>query len=150
MNKKDFYTGLVFLLFTGAIFVLIMQAPPLQVPTKPGPFFFPTVAAILLGGLSLALLINGVRQKAPEAQGKGKTMMGRVVWIIGWCAIYAFTIERLGYLLSTGVVTFALLWYFNRREWIFNIVMSVGIPVSIFVLFDTLLKQSLPRGIFGS
>jgi hypothetical protein len=150
MNKKDFYTGLVFLLFTGAIFVLILQSPPLTVPTKPGPFFFPTVAAILLGGLSLALLINGVRQKAPEGKGQGKTMMGRVVWIILWCAIYAFTIERLGYLLSTGVVTFALLWYFNRRQWIFNLVMSVGIPVSIFILFDTLLKQSLPRGIFGS
>ena len=150
MNKKDFYTGLVFLLFTGVIFVLILQSPPLPVPTSPGPFFFPAVAAFLLGGLSLALLISGVRQKDSGAQGKGKTMMGRVVWIISWCAIYAFTIERLGYLLSTGVVTFALLWYFNRRQWIFNIVMSVGIPISIFVLFDTLLKQSLPRGIFGS
>jgi putative tricarboxylic transport membrane protein len=150
MNKKDFYTGLIFLLFTGVIFVLILQSPPLAVPTKPGPFFFPTVAALLLGGLSLALLINGVRQKETGAKGKGKTMMGRVIWIIAWCAIYAFTIERLGYLLSTAVVTFALLWYFNRRQWIFNIVMSVGIPVSIFILFDTLLKQSLPRGIFGS
>jgi putative tricarboxylic transport membrane protein len=150
MNKKDFYTGLIFLLFTGVIFVLILNSPPLPVPTKPGPFFFPTVAALLLGGLSLALLISGARQKGPGAQGKGKTMIGRVVWIISWCAIYAFTIERLGYLLSTGVVTFALLWYFNRRQWIFNIVMSVGIPISIFILFDTLLKQSLPRGIFGS
>ncbi len=149
MNKKDFYTGLVFLLFTGVIFVLILQSPPLQVPAKPGPFFFPTAAAILLGSLSLALLISGVRQKGPGAS-KGQTMVGRVVWIISWCAIYAFTIERLGYLLSTGVVTFALLWYFNRRAWLFNIVMSVGISVSIFILFDTLLKQSLPRGIFGS
>jgi hypothetical protein len=98
----------------------------------------------------LALLVSGARQKDPGAAGKGKTMRNRVFWIIAWCAIYAFTIERLGYLLSTGIVTFALLWYFNRREWIFNIIMSVGIPVSIFILFDTLLKQSLPRGIFGS
>jgi putative tricarboxylic transport membrane protein len=150
MNKKDFYTGLVFLLFTGVIFVLILKSPPLTVPAKPGPFFFPTVAAFLLGGLSLALLINGVRQKGPAAQERGKTIIGRVVWIIAWCSFYAFTIERVGYLLSTGVVTFALLWYFDRRAWVFNIVMSVGIPVSIFVLFDTLLKQSLPRGIFGS
>ena len=150
MNKKDFYTGLVFLLFTGVIFAFILTTPPIQVATKPGPFFFPTAAALLLGGLSLALLVSGARQKDSGAAGKGKTMRNRVFWIIAWCAIYAFTIERLGYLLSTGIVTFALLWYFNRREWIFNIIMSVGIPVSIFILFDTLLKQSLPRGIFGS
>jgi putative tricarboxylic transport membrane protein len=150
MNKKDFYTGLVFLLFTGVIFALILKSPPLQVATRPGPFFFPTVAAALLGSLSLVLLINGARQKDSGTPGKGKTMVARVVWIIAWCAIYAFTIERLGYLLSTGVVTFALLWYCNRRDWIFNTVMSVAIPISIFILFDTLLKVSLPRGIFGS
>lgn len=149
MNKKDFYTGLVFLVFTGAIFVLILDSPSVQVATKPGPFFFPSVAACILGGLSLALLISGARQKGAAQTAKKKTMVNRVVWITLWCVIYAVTLERLGYLLSTGIVTFALLWYFNRRGWIFNIILATATPISIFILFDSLLKQSLPRGFLG-
>lgn len=149
MNKKDFYTGLVFLLFTGAIVVLILRSPTTS-DASPGPFFFPAISALLLGGLSLTLLIKGVRHSQSEGEEvQRKRMLGRIVWIIAWSAIYGATIEPLGYLLSTGVVTFALLAYFNRRGWIFNIVLSVATPISIFILFDTLLKSPLPRGILG-
>lgn len=150
MNKKDFYTGLLFLLFTGAIFVLILRSPTTGDFSGPGPFFFPTIAALLLGGLSITLLVKGARQS--ESGGvviEGRRILGRTVWIIAWCAIYGATIEPLGYLLSTGMVTFALLVYFNRREWIFNIVLSLVTPVSIYILFDTLLKSPLPKGILG-
>ena len=141
---------MVFLLLTGVIFVLILQSPSIQVATKPGPFFFPSVAAVLLGGLSLALLISGARQKGVGGgPGVKKSMRNRVLWIIAWCAFYAVTIERLGYLFSTALVTFALLWYFNRRAWVFNLILAVATPVSIFILFDSLLKVSLPRGILG-
>lgn len=150
MNKKDFYTGLLFLILTGAIFVLILRSPAIQVSSGPGPFFFPTIAALLLGSLSLTLLIRGARQAESGSPAiRGKLILGRVIWIIAWCAIYGATIELLGYLLSTGIVTFALLAYFNRRGWVFNIILSVATPVSIFILFDILLKVSLPRGILG-
>ena len=149
MNKKDFYTGLLFLIFTGAIFVLILRSPTHQASSGPGPFFFPAIAALLLGGLSLALLIKGARQgESGHKAVQGKRVWGRTIWIIAWSAIYAATIEPLGYLLSTGMVTFALLAYFNKG-WVFNIVLSVVTPVSIFILFDTLLKVSMPRGILG-
>ena len=150
MNKKDFYTGLVFFIFTGAIFVMILRSPTHQVSSGPGPFFFPAIAAFLLGGLSLALLIKGVRQDESGRRAvQGKRMLGRIIWIVMWSALYGATIEPLGYLLSTGMVTFALLAYFNRRGWIFNISLSVVTPLSIFILFDTLLKAPLPRGFLG-
>ncbi len=149
MNKKDFYTGLIFLIFTGAILVLILRSPSYHVNSGPGPFFFPFIATLLLGGLSLGLLFRGARQEGPGKKGdQGKRMWGRTIWIIIWCTAYGATIEPLGYLLSTGVVTFALLAYFNR-SWIFNVALSVITPVSIYILFDTLLKVSLPRGVLG-
>ena len=150
MNKKDFYTGLLFLIFTGAIFIIILRSPTHQVSSGPGPFFFPAIAAFLLGGLSLALLIKGARQdESGRKPVQGKRKLGRIIWIVMWSVLYGATIEPLGYLLSTGVVTFALLAYFNRRGWIFNISLSVFTPVSIFILFDTLLKAPLPRGFLG-
>ena len=141
---------MVFFIFTGAIFVMILRSPTHQVSSGPGPFFFPAIAALLLGGLSLALLIKGVRQdESRRREVQGKRMLGRIIWIVMWSALYGATIEPLGYLLSTGVVTFALLAYFNRRGWIFNISLSVVTPLSIFILFDTLLKAPLPRGFLG-
>ena len=149
MNKRDFYTGLVFLLFTGAIFVLILRSPTFGDSSGPGPFFFPTIVALFLAGLSLILLIKGARQSEGGGEAvRGKRILGRIIWIVAWSAIYGATIEPLGYLLSTGVVTFALLAYFNRG-WIFNVVFSVVTPVSIYILFDTLLKAPLPKGILG-
>jgi len=150
MNKKDFYTGLLFFILTGAIFTMILRSPTHPFSAGPGPFFFPTIAALLIGGLSLTLLLKGARQGESGAKGvPGKRIWGRMIWIIAWSAIYGATIEPLGYLLSTGMVTFALLAYFNRRSWIFNMVLSVFTAVSIFILFDTLLKVSMPRGILG-
>jgi hypothetical protein len=150
MKNKDFYTGLIMLLFSGAIFAQILQSPSVQDTSGPGPFFLPTIATLVMAGLALALLVQSL--KAPETQPavpQVKRMRMRIVWILLWCLIYGFTIETMGYLLSTGIVTFALLAYFYHRSWFWNIVLSVGTPVSIYVLFDKLLKAPLPKGWLG-
>ncbi len=148
--KKDFYTGVLMLLLSGAIFVQILRSPSVQDSSGPGPFFLPAIVALIIAGLSIALLVQGLKQAqvGPESS-QGKRMWGRLVWIIIWCFLYGITIESLGYLLSTGIITFALLAYFNRQKWIINTVFSLITPVSIYILFDTLLKVPLPKGWFG-
>ncbi len=149
MNTKDFYIGVIFLSLTGWILLYILKAPTFQV-TGPGPFFLPAIAALSIGGLSIALLLQSFKQPRGQAVPKQeKRMRGRIIWIMVWCLIYALIVERLGYLLSTGVLSFALLAYFNRGKWLLNIILSVITPSLIFILFDTLLKVSLPRGWFG-
>jgi len=150
MNRRDFYSGLILLLLSGAIMVQILRSPPVQDSSGPGPFFLPAIAALVIGGLSLTLLIRSLRGgelASPSSQ--ERRMWGRIIWIVLWCFLYGMTIENLGYRLSTGIVTFALLVYFNRRRWVFNIVLSLATPISIYLLFDTLLKAPLPKGWFG-
>jgi putative tricarboxylic transport membrane protein len=150
MTKKDFYTGLIMLLLSGAIFAQILRSPPAPDSSGPGPFFLPAIAALVITGLSIALLVQSSKQPEPASKApRGKRMWNRILWIMIWCFGYAFTIERLGYLLSTGIVTFALLAYFNRRKWFLNIFFSLITPASIYILFDTLLKIPLPKGWFG-
>ena len=149
MNKKDFYSGLVFLLFSVAFIVLILKSPSTYDSSEPGPFFFPAIAAVFIGALSLTLLVRGVQQPGVPSSIQAKRMWGRIFWIIFWCGIYAATIEKLGYLLSTGVVTFALLAYFYRGRWALSVILSVTTPILIHFLFDTLLKVSMPKGWFG-
>lgn len=150
MPKKDFYTGLIMLFLSGAIIAHVLRSPATQDSPGPGPFFLPTIAALLIGGLSLALLIQGARQPKPDmASLPGRRMWNRLIWIVLWCFLYGITIENLGYLLSTGIVTLALLVYFNRHRLFINIVFSLATPISIYILFDKLLKVPLPKGWFG-
>ena len=150
MKKKELYTGLLMLILSGTILVLILGSPTPPDSSGPSPFFFPSIAALVIAGLSTALLVQSSKGagKGPDTP-PGKRMWNRLFWIVGWCFAYGFTIERLGYLLSTGVVTFALLAYFNRRKWFLNILFSLVTPISIYILFDTLLKVPLPKGWFG-
>jgi len=152
MNRWDFYTGLVFLLLAGAIAAMILHAPQVQETVGPGPYFFPAISAFLIAGLSLTLLLKSVREPhsaQPRGQVPGKKTWHRIFWIVLWCVIYAATLERLGFLLSTAVTTFALLSYFTWRAWMFNIVASAATPVLIYFLFDVLLKVHMPKGPFG-
>lgn len=150
MNKKDFYTALLMLFLSGAIIIQILRSPAVQDSSGPGPFSLPAIVAFIIGGLSITILIQSFKSSSKEdITSNKKRMWNRLIWIIVWCFIYGITIERLGYLLSTGLVTFALLAYFNRRNWLLNIIFSLGTPISIYFLFDTLLKVPLPKGWFS-
>ena len=150
MKKNDFYSGLILLILSGTIFVLILRSPTPPDSSGPSPFLLPFISALGIAGLSIALLLQSQKQPAPGAAApQTKRMWNRLIWIVVWCFAYGMTIEKLGYLLSTGMVTFALLAYFNRRRWALNIVFSLGTPLSIYILFDTLLKVPLPKGWFG-
>jgi putative tricarboxylic transport membrane protein len=152
MNRWDFYTGLIFLLLAGAIAAMILHAPGVRETVGPGPYFFPAISAFLIGGLSLTLLLKSLRQPGsaqPQGPVAGKKMWRRIFWIVLWCVIYTATLERLGYILSTTLTTFALLSYFTWKAWTFNIVASVATPLLIYFLFDVLLKVHMPKGPLG-
>ncbi len=150
MNKRDFYTALTMLLLSGAIIIQILKSPSVQDSSGPGPFFLPTIVALIIGGLAIALLVQTLKL-SPKSEDHipKKRMWNRLIWIMVWCFAYGLAIEKIGYLISTGLVTFALLAYFNRKKWILNIIFSLITPLSIYVIFDILLKVPLPKGWFG-
>lgn len=151
MKTRDFYSGLIMLLLSGAIVAQILRSPSTRDSSGPGPFFLPTICALVIAGLSLTLLVKSVREPdSTSVSPQGRRMWNRLVWIVAWCFLYGITIETAGYLLSTGIVTFALLAYFNRGRWTLNIIFSLVTPISIYILFDTLLKVPLPKGWLGS
>jgi hypothetical protein len=135
---------------SGAIVAQILRSPSTQDSSGPGPFFLPAIVALVIGALSVTILVQSLRSpKSGSGPSQGKRMWGRIVWIVFWSLLYGVTIENLGYLLSTGIVTLALLAYFNRHRWFLNIIFSLITPLSIYILFDMLLKVPLPKGWFG-
>jgi putative tricarboxylic transport membrane protein len=119
---------------------------------SPGPGFVYFWTAIFLGALALRMLVRVMRR--PERGGtplwKG-LHWGRVVGVTAALLAYAYLLERIGYLVATGLfsaVLFALLAESRRRWWLIvaGALVTTGVT---YVVFDHLFSVQLPRGVLG-
>ena len=70
----------------------------------------------------------------------------RLVIVTAACvALY----EPLGFLLTMSLLLFSLVFLVERRPILPSLAFSVGVTVFAYVLFGTLLKSPLPRGVLG-
>ena len=107
-----------------------------------GPGTFPLSLGILLGVLSLFLIFK------PEKNPKWPT--NPAVWlkmglILVSFVVYAYLIEPLGFILSTGLEMSVLAYLFNGPI-LKGVVASFIFATFVFLLFDTGLSLSLPTG----
>lgn len=61
--------------------------------------------------------------------------------------LYAFTFERLGFMLSTCLFMFIVTNVVNKGKWITNLIVSLLFGLGGYIFFAKLLALSLPRGI---
>lgn len=117
-----------------------------------GPKAFPRVigwGAILTG---IVLILVDLLQHKDKAVKKFtldiEKKAGVLILItVGAGLLYAFTFERLGFVLSTCLFMFIVTNVVNWGKWITNIVVSVLFGVGGYIFFAKILALSLPRGI---
>lgn len=119
----------------------------LGVPRAPGPGFFPFCLGLLLIGIALIILGQGVRQR-PGVRETGLSR-GRVILALATIFVYPFVLDPLGYLLSTFVLMFLLLRMMVKKAWWFVPAVACFISLVSYVVFKVLLKVLLPGGILG-
>ena len=68
-----------------------------------------------------------------------------VIGFVVWLLLTPF----LGYVPTTFVVSIAMAKAVGLERWFRPIVLSLGIAVSIYLLFDLMFYVDLPRGILG-
>lgn len=147
---KNFTTGILGIII-GSIYLLAIQSfPEARAGDATGPKFFP----LLIGSISI---ISGVflclmdRKKRSEAFQWGFTAEREILIMIGISTvlgvIYGLVIEGWGYLLSTAIFLFCIIFMINRGRLIQNIIFSLLFPVVTYLLFAVVLHLSLPRGI---
>lgn len=61
--------------------------------------------------------------------------------------IFIFSLNILGALLSMILYFFALFWMFNKEKLVQNILLSIIVPICIYLLLDVWLNAGLPKGI---
>ncbi len=110
-NPKDFFAGLLFLAIV-ALFGFGLRELPIGSAFRMGPGYFPMVLIIILSGLGIAILINGLRTKGEP--------LGEIPWrglaLITFPIIFfGATLKGLGLIASLGITVFATT--LASREW---------------------------------
>lgn len=116
--------------------------------TRPGPGFYPMVLAVLLAGVSAALLLHAMRPK----EGILLVSFGRRTGHIGMTGaaigFYAAVLETLGFIACTFALVLALLIGIGQVPWLRSLLVAAIGTISVYAVF-TQLGIPLPRGILG-
>ena len=62
-------------------------------------------------------------------------------------AVLLLLFEPAGMIITCALFLAAILFLLNRRHTVANIVISLGVPVLVYLLFQTLLNAGLPGGL---
>ena len=113
------------------------------------PSLFPKLAAI---GLFITGILSLVQSLSRPMKNPFKDLTPNAILQISLLLmilyIFALIFEPLGYWLSGILISFALSFYLGNRNIFTLLLLSVGIPSTIYFVFTRLLLISLPEGIF--
>ena len=120
---------------------------PLGSHGRPGPGYFPLLLAAILGILGLLLFLQG--RSSPSVRSIHWEEGKHALAILACSFLATFGIESLGYRITMIVALGFLFGVVERLELWKVFVLTLGLSLGSFWVFDSLLKVILPRGGFG-
>lgn len=141
MSERIF--GVVLLLLSAAGIGLGwgLQAPVSYEPV--GPRAFPLLVFTLLGVCSLALIAS----KPQPTKWAPPPVLLRVGGLFVIVLVYALLFDRLGFALSTALMTVPVARFFGG-SWRQALLGGAGLGIGLFVFFDRVLDVALPAGLW--
>lgn len=147
MRKSgDIVVGLFFLAI-GIVFMIGAIKLQVGVPTEPRPGFFPFIDGIILIVLSALFLFQAWGGRAGESHAFGK--MGGPALVVLTLILYVATLETLGYVITTTILSAIVLKVMETKPRILVLV-SLILAVVSYLLFDRLLGVTLPSGLLAA
>ncbi|MCI7742410.1 MAG: tripartite tricarboxylate transporter TctB family protein [Clostridiales bacterium] len=111
--------------------------------------FFPTIVSVLAIIMSLIMLIEAIVKpdvRDPLTAQEKKGYLRGLLTILD-CLAYLLLFKPLGYILSSILAYFALMVIFGNRRWVLMVIMSIVLPVALYLAFYYLLQTNLPMGV---
>ena len=159
-TQKEIAGNLVVILF-GAVFLAYTTRYPLDTWESPGPAVFPLIlgaALTILGAVQLVQAIWKSRRK--EHLGKhghsGISVReflfrnageGKALRMIALFILYLLMMQWIGFFVSTFLFTIITSRLTEAKGWGGPIVLSAGVTLFCYLLFEAWLKLSFPRGV---
>jgi putative tricarboxylic transport membrane protein len=120
---------------------------------NPGPGMFPFAAGAILAILSSILLFQSITSKEATTQQEpffvsagGARNAGLVLIAL---LAYAFSMDYLGFVISTTLFLAFLLWAVEPQRWYIVVFGSLFAALLAYTVFKVMLDTSLPAGLFG-
>ncbi len=144
MNKTR--AGSLVLSVAGAYGFVLSLRLPLGSWREPGAGMFPLIVSVLLA-ISGILIFASAREKVEVNWPELFRQQWTPFQIVLLTAAFILALERLGYLLSSSLYLFALLYWVSRyRLWI-ALALAIGIGIGSWYIFGRLFETPLPVGI---
>jgi putative tricarboxylic transport membrane protein len=128
----------------GIVFMIGAFKLQIGVPTEPHPGFFPFVDGVILIALSALFLFQAWGGRAGDSQAFGR-MKGPIIVVLT-LVLYVATLETLGYVITTAVLSAVVLYVLETKPRAL-ILVSLGLAVVSYLLFDRVLGVTLPAGL---
>jgi putative tricarboxylic transport membrane protein len=139
---------------SGAILILLglfvvweRRVLPLGSAQYPGPGYFPLFLALLLVLFGAILLFPG-RAAAP-LRSISWSEATHALPLLGCCVLVTLFMERIGYRITMAFVLGVLFGILERMPLWLVLILTAGLSLGSFWLFDSLLRVPLPRGGWG-
>lgn len=157
--RSDRWLGpLLSVLSTGWLLLAYLYIPASNTPGEPGPRAFPNVLGYALLTLGLVMTVSGFARRRDAARTEAKAdadgassavqhELRIVLGTFGLLVLYAFLMERTGFLVSTPIaLVLGMAGILRMRRWRFIAGMSIGTTLVCWIVFAVLLRVPLPRG----
>lgn len=144
MNKKfDRVAGIAFLLIGILFFIESQKISDSAYGSSVGPKIFPMGLGLILTLLSIRLLYETFKYKTEDST-KDKLQYKKFFIIFGSALLYAFFLEKIGYVVSTFLFLLIAFQTLERGKVIYSIIISTVFSVGVYYMFSELLGGSLP------
>jgi putative tricarboxylic transport membrane protein len=152
MKKADLITGVFLLALSGLVIWGASQMPP-SATFGPGAGFLPFWLGVLLAVLATILFVSAWRREVTEKDSKpvfpGKQALFVITSTLVGLAGYILLIEVLGYLVDTFLFIVFLMKAVEHEKWPLTLMVASGTTIVLFLIFQILLKITLPSNMFG-
>jgi len=136
-----------FLFLLGLLVAWEDRVLPLGTHGRPGPGYFPLLLSTLLGILGLLLFFRG--RSSRHLRSIHWEEAGHAATILACSFLATFGMERLGYRITMILILGFLFSVVERMKLWQVFVLTIGLSLGSFWVFDSLLRVILPRGGFG-
>ena len=120
---------------------------PLGTHRRPGPGYFPLLLAVILGILGLLLFLRG--RSSSHLRSTRWEEWRHAAAILACSFLATFGIERFGYRVTMILILGFLFGAVEHLKLWQVFILTIGLSLGSFWLFDSLLRVILPRGGFG-
>jgi putative tricarboxylic transport membrane protein len=145
-----FFGNLFWLLFS---LITCMESYRLSLGSinQPGPGFFPFGTGLAMLFLSLAAIFQSLRKSDSE---DNKTSDEPLRWrsiviILAAAMAYAFSLEKIGFLINTFLFICLMLKVVEPQTWKTSIIGGLIAAIAANIVFNVIFKAQIPSGILG-